>query len=159
MVEDAGSVASGTMLCSVAPWTHTQRTVVPAGTVNVYYEAAAVIVALILLGRYLEARSKGRTSEAIRHLVQLQPPTATVERDGASVDGDAAEGLRRDRVRRRGADVRPIDAAADAAVILRVDQPLRLELPEVIQHALPRHAGRLRQLRRGPWLVEEREQP
>src|SRR5690606_36274175 len=35
----------------------------PAGTVNVYYEAAAVIVALILLGRFLEARAKGRTSE------------------------------------------------------------------------------------------------
>src|SRR3546814_11734652 len=40
----------------------------PAGTVNVYYEAAAVIVTLILLGRYLEARAKGRTSEAITRL-------------------------------------------------------------------------------------------
>src|SRR5690606_15110119 len=37
----------------------------PVGTVNVYYEAAAVIVVLILLGRYLEARAKGRTSQAI----------------------------------------------------------------------------------------------
>src|SRR5690606_11980153 len=40
----------------------------PAGTVNVYYEAAAVIVALILLGRFLEARAKGRTSAAIQRL-------------------------------------------------------------------------------------------
>src|SRR5690606_33979724 len=45
--------------------------VLPAGTINVYYEAAAVIVALILLGRFLEARAKGRTSEAIRRLVGL----------------------------------------------------------------------------------------
>src|SRR5690606_28290882 len=41
----------------------------PAGSVNVYYEAAAVIVALVLLGRFLEARARGRTSAAIRRLV------------------------------------------------------------------------------------------
>lgn len=54
----------------------------PAATVNVYYEAAAVIVTLILLGRFLEARAKGRTSEAIRRLVRLQSRTARVHRDG-----------------------------------------------------------------------------
>ncbi len=54
----------------------------PAGTVNVYYEAAAVIVTLILLGRFLEAKAKGRTSEAIKRLVGLQPRTARVVRDG-----------------------------------------------------------------------------
>ncbi|WP_024539580.1 heavy metal translocating P-type ATPase [Comamonas badia] len=58
----------------------------PQGTVNVYYEAAAVIVALILLGRYLEARAKGRTSQAIQRLVGLQPKIAHVVRDGRSVD-------------------------------------------------------------------------
>ncbi|MGV3551605.1 heavy metal translocating P-type ATPase [Rhizobium sp.] len=60
--------------------------VLPAGTVNVYYEAAAVIVTLILLGRYLEARAKGKTSQAIRHLVGLQPKIAFVQRDGAFVE-------------------------------------------------------------------------
>ncbi len=54
----------------------------PAGTANVYYEAAAVIVTLILLGRTLEARAKGRTGEAIRRLVGLQPKTALVLRGG-----------------------------------------------------------------------------
>jgi len=54
----------------------------PAGTVNVYFEAAAVIVVLILLGRFLEARAKGRTGEAIRKLIGLQAKTARVERDG-----------------------------------------------------------------------------
>jgi Cu+-exporting ATPase len=52
----------------------------PAGTANVYYEAAAVIVVLILLGRFLEARAKGRTGEAIRKLIGLQAKTARVER-------------------------------------------------------------------------------
>jgi len=56
--------------------------ILPPGTVNVYYEAAAVIVTLILLGRYLEARAKGRTSEAIQRLVRLQAKTARVLRDG-----------------------------------------------------------------------------
>ena len=50
----------------------------PAGTRAVYFEAAAVIVTLILLGRFLEARAKGRTGEAIRKLVGLQPQTAMV---------------------------------------------------------------------------------
>ena len=58
----------------------------PAGTANVYYEAAAVIVTLILLGRYLEARAKGRTSEAIKRLVGLQAKTARVLRDGSTVE-------------------------------------------------------------------------
>ncbi|WP_238364465.1 heavy metal translocating P-type ATPase [Mesobacterium pallidum] len=52
----------------------------------VYFEAAAVIVVLILLGRTLEARAKGRTGEAIRRLVGLRPDTAIVLRDGAQVE-------------------------------------------------------------------------
>ena len=58
----------------------------PAGTENVYFEAAAVIVVLILLGRFLEARAKGRSGEAIRKLVGLQAKTARVERDGEVVE-------------------------------------------------------------------------
>ena len=60
----------------------------PAGAVHAYYEAAVVIVVLILLGRYLEARAKGQTSEAIRALARLQPKTAHVERDGVTQDID-----------------------------------------------------------------------
>ncbi len=58
----------------------------PEGTTNVYYEAAAVIVSLILLGRYLEARAKGRTSEAIKRLLGLQAKSARVLRNGEAVD-------------------------------------------------------------------------
>ncbi|MEC8837751.1 MAG: heavy metal translocating P-type ATPase, partial [Pseudomonadota bacterium] len=54
----------------------------PAGTAKSYFEAAGVIVTLILLGRLLEAIARGRTSEAIRKLVRLQPDTARVNRGG-----------------------------------------------------------------------------
>ncbi len=58
----------------------------PEGTANVYFEAAAVIVTLILLGRYLEVRARGRTGEAIRRLMELQAKTARVYRDGEIVE-------------------------------------------------------------------------
>ena len=54
----------------------------PVGTAKSYFEAAGVIVTLILLGRLLEAIARGRTSEAIRKLMRLQPETARVVRDG-----------------------------------------------------------------------------
>jgi len=57
--------------------------VLPEGTANLYFEAAAVIITLILVGRLLEARARGRTSEAIQRLVRIQPRTARVVRDGA----------------------------------------------------------------------------
>ncbi len=58
----------------------------PAGTANLYFEASAVIVTLILLGRYLEALAKGRTSQAIRGLLRLQPKTARVVRAEAETE-------------------------------------------------------------------------
>src|SRR3546814_4840634 len=45
--------------------------VLPPGTANVYYEAAAVIVALILIGRYLEAKAKGRTADEIQRMAGI----------------------------------------------------------------------------------------
>lgn len=63
----------------------------PPGTRAVYFEAAAVIVTLILLGRYLEARAKGRTGEAIRKLVGLQPQKATIMQDGVSASVPIAQ--------------------------------------------------------------------
>jgi len=59
---------------------------VPAETRYVYFEAAAVIVTLILVGRWLEAIAKGRTGEAISRLVQQQARTARVERNGTSTE-------------------------------------------------------------------------
>ncbi|SOC04167.1 Cu+-exporting ATPase [Rhodobacter sp. JA431] len=57
----------------------------PPGTLDVYFEAAAVIVTLILLGRWLEARAKGQAGAAISRLVALRPSSARVERDGTTI--------------------------------------------------------------------------
>ncbi|MBS7556075.1 copper-translocating P-type ATPase [Ancylobacter dichloromethanicus] len=81
----------------------------PEGTHNVYYEAAAVIVALILLGRWLEARAKGRTSEAIRQLMDLQAKTAQVLRDGKAVQVALSEVVAGDIVQVRPGERVPVD--------------------------------------------------
>lgn len=74
-------------LGSLAAWSYSLvatfiPSALPAGTVNVYFEAAAVIVTLILLGRLMEANARGRTSDAIAHLIKLQPHSATRVRNG-----------------------------------------------------------------------------
>ncbi|MBP1872751.1 Cu+-exporting ATPase [Ensifer adhaerens] len=81
----------------------------PEGTANVYYEAAAVIVTLILLGRVLEARAKGRTSEAIKHLMGLQAKTARVVRDGETIEIALADVHAGDTVLVRPGDRVPVD--------------------------------------------------
>ncbi|MDO9415051.1 heavy metal translocating P-type ATPase [Pararhizobium sp.] len=81
----------------------------PEGTVNVYYEAAAVIVTLILTGRTLEARAKGKTSQAIKRLVRLQPKTARVERTGVVADIAVAEVVAGDIVHIRPGERLPVD--------------------------------------------------
>lgn len=81
----------------------------PAGTVNVYYEVAAVIVTLILLGRFLEARAKGRTSEAIKRLVGLQAKTARVQRDGTVLEIPIADVVAGDIIEVRPGERIPVD--------------------------------------------------
>ena len=68
----AGSAWAYSMVATYLPQA------LPDGTRFVYFEAAAVIVTLILLGRTLEARAKGRTGAAIKHLIGLQPRQARV---------------------------------------------------------------------------------
>ena len=62
----------------------------PPSARSVYFEAAAVIVVLILAGRWMEARARGRTGAAISHLIGLRPRTALVERDGTLAERDVA---------------------------------------------------------------------
>ncbi|MBY5415795.1 heavy metal translocating P-type ATPase [Rhizobium leguminosarum] len=81
----------------------------PSGTVNVYYEAAAVIVTLILLGRYLEARAKGKTSQAITRLLGLKAKTAFVERSGTFVEIEIDEVVTGDVIRIRPGEKVPVD--------------------------------------------------
>jgi len=81
----------------------------PAGTAHVYFEAAAVIVTLILLGRWLEARARGRTSAAIRQLLDLQPPTARLRRAGGSVEVALAQVRPGDLLEVRPGERVPVD--------------------------------------------------
>ena len=83
--------------------------ILPSGANNVYFEAAAVIVTLILLGRWFEAKAKGRTSEAIKRLMRLQAKTARVERDGAEREVPMAEVRPGDTVIVRPGERVPVD--------------------------------------------------
>lgn len=76
----------------------------------VYYEAASVIIALILLGRLLEARARGKTSDAIKRLLKMQPRTARVVREGGrEVDLPIEEVLVGDIVVVRPGEKIPVD--------------------------------------------------
>ncbi len=79
-------VAVGTL----AAWTYSTvatfaPSLLPAGSTHVYFEAAAVIVTLILAGRLLEAGARGRTNLAVRRLIGLRPATARLIREGVPV--------------------------------------------------------------------------
>jgi Cu+-exporting ATPase len=76
----AGSSWAYSAVATLAP------ALLPAGARHVYFEAAAVIVTLVLVGRWLEARARGRAGQAIRRLMALRPPRARIERDGALVE-------------------------------------------------------------------------
>jgi Cu+-exporting ATPase len=78
-------------------------------TVHLYYDTAAVIITLILLGRFLEARARGRASEAIRRLMALQPPTARVVREGREVEVPVAEVRVGDEIVVRPGERIPVD--------------------------------------------------
>jgi Cu+-exporting ATPase len=85
----------------------------------VYYEAAATIIALILLGRTLEARARAKASEAIRRMMDLQPPTAHLLRNGVEVETPVAEVRPGDTVVVRPGDRIPVDGTVldgDSAV-------------------------------------------
>src|SRR5207244_2689339 len=80
------------------------------GGVDVYFEAAAVIVTLVLLGQVLELRARSRTGRAIRALLGLTPKTARVVReDGTEVDVPLADVTVGVRLRVRPGEKIPVD--------------------------------------------------
>ncbi|MBR0470794.1 MAG: cadmium-translocating P-type ATPase, partial [Clostridia bacterium] len=70
---------------------HNNMGLVEQYMMNLYFEGAAMIVTLITLGKYLETRAKGKTSQAIEKLIDLSPKTASVIRNGAEVTVPAEE--------------------------------------------------------------------
>ncbi len=91
LLHGAPDMSSLVALGSGAAWTYsTLATLLPGlfpdGRAAVYFEAAAMIVTLVLLGRLLEARARGQASQAIERLVRLQPAVAHLRRDGTTID-------------------------------------------------------------------------
>ena len=86
----------------------------PADTANLYFEAAAVIITLILLGKLLEARAKGRTSEAIRRLLDLQAKTARVIRNDGEMEVAIEAVVPGDLIAVRPGERVPVDGTVEA---------------------------------------------
>lgn len=105
------------------------------GHPDLYFESAAVILALITLGKYLEAVSKGKTSEAIKKLMGLAPKTARVVRDGQEVELAIEQVLTGDIVVVRPGDKIPVDgtivegsSAVDEAMITGESMPVEKKI-------------------------------
>ncbi len=111
-----------------------------AGRADVYFDTSALIVTLILLGRLLEARARGRTTEAIKKLAGLKATTARVVRDGEEVDVPVEEVRVEDVVVVRPGEKVPVDgriingeSAVDEAMITGESMPVtKREGDEVI---------------------------
>ncbi|MDX9873752.1 MAG: copper-translocating P-type ATPase, partial [Spongiibacteraceae bacterium] len=87
--------------------------VLPPGAAHVYFEAAAMVTTLVLVGRYLEAAARGRTGEAIRRLVNLQPPVATRVIDGREESVPVADIRHSDLLRVRPGERLPVDGVIE----------------------------------------------
>ena len=88
---------------------HMDMDMVMQFSMDLYFESAAVVLALITLGKFLEARAKGRTSDAIRKLMDLSPKTALVERDGTEREIPVEEVVKGDIVIVKPGQSIPVD--------------------------------------------------
>jgi Cu+-exporting ATPase len=77
--------------------------------VHLYYETSAAIIVLVLMGRYFEARARGKTSEAVKKLIGLAPKTARVVRGGEEIDVPIASVVAGDHVLVRPGERIPVD--------------------------------------------------
>jgi len=82
---------------------------IPEQARHMYFEASAMIIGLVNMGLALELRARGKTSEAIKRLIGLQPKTARVIRDGKEIDVDLELVLEQDHVRVRPGEKIPVD--------------------------------------------------
>ncbi|WP_424565524.1 heavy metal translocating P-type ATPase [Tepidibacillus fermentans] len=79
------------------------------GTHQLYFETSAILITLVLFGKYLEALAKGRTSDAIKKLIDLQAKTAMVQRDGEFIEVPIKEVVKGDIVMVRPGEKIPVD--------------------------------------------------
>lgn len=118
---------------------------------DLYFESAAMILALITLGKYLEAKSKGKTSEAITKLMNLAPKTAIVERNGQMLEVPAAEVVTGDIVIVKPGQSVPVDGviiegttSIDESAITGESIPVEKEVGNTVIAATINKAGFIR---------------
>jgi len=119
------------------------------GVHDLYFEASAVVIALVLLGKLLEARAKGRTSAAIKKLVGLQPRTARVVRDGVEMDIPVEQVVPGDLVVVRPGERIPVDgvieqghSAVDESMLTGESLPVEKQVGDtVIGGTLNKHGA------------------
>ena len=115
---------------------------------HVYYDGAAFIVSFIILGRLLEARTKGKTSQAIKRLVGLKPRTARVIRDGEPADIPIEEVIRGDEILVRPGERIPTDgvvltgaSAVDESMLTGESLPVMKEIGSDVYGATINKSG------------------
>lgn len=119
------------------------------GTSHVYYESAAIIITLVLFGKYLEAKAKGRTTEAIKKLMGLQPKTARVIREGRELDIPVEELVVGDIIFVRPGEKIPVDgiiiegsSSVDESMLTGESIPVDKNVgSEVIGATINKHGG------------------
>ncbi len=118
---------------------------------HLYFETSATIITLIRIGKYLEAKAKGRTSEAIRKLMSLQAKTARVVRDGREVDVPVEEVVVGDVVIVRPGEKIPVDgvviegrSAVDESMITGESLPVEKAAGDPVVGATLNKLGRLK---------------
>ncbi len=121
------------------------------GVENLYYEITAFILIFILLGKYLEAITKGKTSEALKKLIGLQPKTAKIEREGKEMEISIEEVQPGDIVVVRAGEKIPVDgiviegtSAVDEKVITGESMPVTKRKGDEVIGATMNQSGMLK---------------
>ena len=117
---------------------------------NLYFESAGMIVTLITVGKFLETRSKGKTSEAITKLMDLAPQTATLLRDGQTVEAPVSEVRVGDTVLVKPGQSIPVDgrvlkglSAVDASALTGESIPVEVQPGDAVSAATLNKSGHL----------------
>jgi P-type Cu+ transporter len=107
-------------------------TLFPVSARHVYFESSAVVITLVLLGKYFEAIAKGRTSQAMKKLIGLQPKTARVLKDNAELELPIDEVLPGDVIVVRPGEKIPVDGVVQSGSSF-VDESMMTGEPIAVQ--------------------------
>lgn len=118
---------------------------------HVYFEASTVVITLILLGKLMESRAKGKTSEAVEGLLRLQPKKAFVERNGQFIEVNVGELSPGDIVKVKNGEALPIDgevveghSSVDESMLTGESIPVSKKPGDAVFAATMNHEGTLK---------------